>query len=116
MRARALGVGEGGEFGELLAAPGAHRLGKLVVEIGEEQERRPAAVHASPMNMQRDLRAQQQQRGGRAQLGRFGEQRQPFAHRTIADLIVVLQEGDERGRRQMPARADPRVPWPVSSP
>ncbi len=95
-----LGIGEGGELGELLAAAFAHRIGEVVVEIGEEQERALATVFVTH-EQQRDLRAEQEQRGGRAQFLRVGEQRQAFAHRAVADLVVVLEERDERGRRQV---------------
>ena len=102
------GVGESRELGEFLAPPFAHRIGEFVVEIGEEQERALAALLVAH-EQQWDLRAEQQQRGGRAKLLAVGEKRQALAHRAVADLVVVLEERDECGRRQMRARLAARL-------
>ena len=53
----ALLVGERGEAGELLAPPFAHRVGKFVVVVGEEQVGRIGAVFLAH-EQHRDLRRQ----------------------------------------------------------
>jgi hypothetical protein len=109
---RGIGVGdglplrrilEGGEFGEFLAPSGGDQRGQFVVVVGEEQEGRGGAPFL-PHEDQRDLRAQQQQRGGRRQRLRVRQRRQPFAEGAVADLVVVLQEQHEGGGRQVGGR------------
>jgi hypothetical protein len=102
------GVLEFWEAGELLAPSLAHRLGQLRPEVGEEGEglrRRPFLAH----EQHRHLRQQQVGGGHRAhRLGR-GEVGQAVAEGAIADLVVVLDEGDEGGGWQRRARLPPRM-------
>ncbi|CAJ5431243.1 Uncharacterised protein [Burkholderia pseudomallei] len=71
--------------------------------IGEELERlRRAAFLAH--EQQRNLRRKQRERARRAQRVVVHERAQPLAECAVADLIVVLQERDERARRQVRAR------------
>ncbi|VWC50302.1 hypothetical protein BLA6863_07811 [Burkholderia lata] len=97
------GVGEGRKGRELATPAFAHRVGKRAAIVGEELERLRAAVFLAH-EQQRDRRREQQQRGRRAHRVFVRERAQPFAERAVADLVVVLQECDERGRRQVRAR------------
>ena len=64
---------------------------------------------------QRRRGREQQQRHRRAQRGFVRcEARQALAEGAVADLVVVLQEGDEGGRRQMGAGLAAR--WPPGGP
>ena len=61
---------------------------------------------------------QQDDGGHRAQHPGRGQRRQPFAADGVRDLVVVLQERDERGRRQVQRRGPaalllPGVPLPL---
>lgn len=97
------GIGERGEGGEFAAAAFAHRCGERAAMIGEELERlRRAAFLAH--EQQRNLRRKQRERARRAQRVVVHERAQPLAECAVADLIVVLQERDERARRQVRAR------------
>ena len=103
MWARALFARELGELLELAPAPLAHGIGELVVEVGEEAERlgrAPLLAH----EQERDVGREQEDRLHR--LDRLGRRQSgdPLAERAVADLIVILDEGDERDRRQMTAR------------
>ena len=92
----------------LAMPPVAHRLRQLRLEIAEEEERsrrRPLLTHEE----QRRRRREQEQRAERAQRRGRSEPREPFAERTVPDLIVVLQEGDERGQREVRARRAARL-------
>ena len=97
-----LGV-EGAELGELAPPAIANGDGEIAVEVGEEEERalfRPFIAHEHQRNMRR-----QKQHGGEDAPHRLvAEQRQPLTKRPVADLVVVLQEIDEGGGWQMPAR------------
>ena len=88
------------EAGELVAPALAHGVGQIGPEIAEERERlrrRPFLAH----EQHRHLRQQQVDGGdGAHRLGRRGG-RQPVAEGAVADLVVVLDEGDEGGRRQV---------------
>ncbi|MDR8969313.1 hypothetical protein FEP58_05702 [Burkholderia multivorans] len=97
------GIGERRKRGEFAAAALAYGVGERAAIVGEELERLRAAVFFAH-EQQRDLRRQQQQRGQRAQRVVVRERAQPLAERAIADLVVVLQERHERGRRQLRAR------------
>ena len=82
------------ESRELATAPISDCLGEIALEVGKVEEsgtRCPFLAH----KQQWYLRAEQQDR--LASLNSFGcgDPRQPLAERTIADLIVVLQEVDK---------------------
>ena len=85
--------------GELVAPALAHGIGEIGPEIAEEREglrRRPFLAH----EQHRHLRQQQVDGGdGAHRLGRR-RGRQPVAEGAVADLVVVLDERDEGGRRQ----------------
>lgn len=97
-----LGVGEGGEMGELAAPAFAHGVGQLVMEVGEEQER-PAAAIVVAHEQQRNHRRQQQQPGGRPQRLRWAQTGQALAQGAVADLVMVLQEQHESAGWQVRA-------------
>src|SRR6185436_4279968 len=94
---------EAGEARELLAPALAHRLAELAVEVAEEEERLAAAPFLAHEE-ERRRRREKLDRRERLQLAILRERDQPFAHRAVADLVVVLQEIDEAARRQLRAR------------
>ena len=78
-------------------------------EIAEERER----LRRSPFlahEQQGDHRRQQRDRQRGLDRSRIGHALEPVAERAVADLVVVLQEIDEGGRRQMAARLAARRP------
>ena len=88
---------------ELDPPAGAHLLRELSGKIAEEQERRPGAPFLAH-EQQRHLRAQQQEGlTGAHGLGRC-QRGQSFAESAVADLVVVLEEADERRGRQVGRR------------
>lgn len=92
----------GVDVGEFARTPFPDRLGKLLVVIGEIQER-GAATELLAHEKQRNLRVKQQQRDGDANRSRVGQCQEAVAEQAIADLVVVLQAVDETGRRQVRA-------------
>ena len=65
------------------------------MKIAEERER-PVRSPFLAHEQQRRHRREQRDRQRRLQRARIGLRRQPLAERPIADLVVVLQEIDER--------------------
>ena len=102
-------IGKLRKAGKFPAPAFAHGLGQLRLVVGEKQERRGLARLLAHED-QRNLRAEQLQRGRRFERARVRECGQPLAERAIADLIVILQEHDERGRRQIRAGRAARLP------
>ena len=103
MCARAASLANSGNRSELTSPALAHRVRQLVVKIGEEAERlgrAPFLAHEQERNVGR----KQGYRLHGLDCPLFRKIRDAFAERAIADLIVVLDERDERGRRQMTAR------------
>ena len=102
-------VAELGKASELLAPAAADSVGEFGAEIAEERERLrrpPFLAH----EQHRDRGAQQIERGNGADRFRRRQGGDPVAHGAVADLVVVLQEGDERGGRQMGAGLAPGLP------
>src|SRR6185436_16343329 len=85
---------ESGEARELLAPALAYRLAQLAVEIAEEEERLPAAPLLAH-EQKRRRRGEELDRRQGLELVRLGQRQEPFSHRAVADLVVVLQEIDE---------------------
>ncbi len=96
------------EFGELLAPPLAHGVGELADEIAEEWERLrsgPFLAH----EQHRYLRQKQvHRRDGAHRLG-LGDGGDALAEGAVADLVVILNEGDEGGGGQTGAGLAPRL-------
>ena len=91
------------------AAPRAPRRRARVAVVGEEQERRAARPYSSPMNSS-GICGDSNSSGGRGrQRRRSRERRQPLAERAVADLVMVLQEQHESGRRQIARSAAARL-------
>src|SRR5690606_21578207 len=88
---------------KLPASPFTHRVREFVVKVREEQERLPGAPLFSHEE-KRDLRRQEKDCRQRACSRRFRQHVDPFAEGAVADLIVILDEADEGGRRQLSAR------------
>jgi len=86
----------------------SRRIGKVAVEIGEEQERLPLAVFLAHEE-ERNAGSKQKQGGHDVEQRRLDEQREPLAEGAVADLVVVVQEVDVdlRGKRILRRRADP---------
>src|SRR5579871_6293154 len=85
---------KGGEARKLLAPTRAHVIGELAAEIAEELEgTRSAPFLAHEQHWY--LWQQQIGRGHGAQCLRAAQHTQALAQRAIADLIVILNEGDE---------------------
>ena len=63
-----------------------------------------AAPNSSPMNSSGGDGASSSDRPRPSQRARSAQRGEPLAERAVADLVVVLQEVDERGRRQVRAR------------
>ncbi len=95
-------------FGEFLAPAVAHRFRELALEVAEERKRLARAPFVAHEQQRRRRR---EQRHGQRGLERRGwrQRRQPLAERAVADLIVVLQEIDERGGGQRRARLAARL-------
>ena len=95
------------EAREFLAPAFSHRLRQLSIEVAEKEEwrrRAPFLAH----EQHRYLRREQVDARKRADRLRGRQRVQPFAKRAIADLVVILDEGDESVRRQFGARAAAR--------
>ena len=91
------------EGGELSAATFPNGFGQLRAVVCEIIERGTTADFFTH-EQHGDLRHQQQQRQGGPERLWLCEQRQALAKGAVSDLIMVLQEGDERGGRQVAAR------------
>ena len=96
--------------GIFAAAALAHGIGKFALEIAEEREgrlRAPFLAH----EQHRDRTAPAAVTASAASIARsVGSAFEPVAERAVADLVVVLQEIDEGGRRQLAARLAARLP------
>lgn len=88
-----------GELGEEFRTAFAHqfRQPRLVVREEDEGARRGKLLS---LKQQRSSRSQQKQGGHRPVPAWTGQLVDPLATRGIGNLIVVLNEGCERGRRQ----------------
>ena len=84
------------------------RRGELRPEVAEEEER-PRAPPFLAHEEHRDLRREKVDSGDGAHGLRRRERRQPLAEGAVADLVVVLDETDEGGRRQARARLAARA-------
>ena len=96
------------ETRELPAPALAHCRGEFVAEIAEERER----ARSAPFLAHEEHRylGQQQAAGvDRAHRLGCGQRVQALAERAVADLVVVLREGDERDRRGILARLAARA-------
>ena len=105
-------AGELGKLPELAPAALAHGVRHLVVEIGEKAERlrrAPFLAHEQERNVGRE----QEHRLHGLDRAVLRKVRDAFAERAVADLIVVLDERDECGRRQMTARLAAHFGVPV---
>ena len=94
-----LGIG----LGEFALAALAHGVGQFAFEVAEERKglgRAPFLAH----EQQRRRRLQQQHCQRRFDRCGLRQRRQALAERAIADLVVVLDEIDESGARQIAAR------------
>src|SRR5262245_19125737 len=100
--------GKGSEFA---AATFTDQGGELGIVIREEEEG-GARSHGLTHEDERDLRRQQQERHRRAQDRLVGEDGKALAEGAVADLIVILQEGDKAARRQVAARRAARPALP----
>src|SRR5262249_24837395 len=96
-------VGELREGRELSPPALAHRIGQLWPDVAEEDERL-RRVPFLPHEEQRDRRGQEHDRRGGAQRFRRRQRPDALAHGPVTDLIVVLEERDEGGRRQVCTR------------
>src|SRR5690242_6695330 len=103
-----LRAAEGDKSRELAPAAFADSIGQRAMMIGEELEGR-AAEALLAHEQQGNVRAEKLQCRRRAQSRGMGERRQAVAERAIADLIVVLQEKNEGGRRQVGTRRSARL-------
>ena len=105
---RLLRVANRGELANSLAPAFAHRVRRARMMVGEEQERARSRP-SSPMNSSGICGRQQQQGGRGLQRFRARQRRQPFAEGAVADLVVVLQESNKGGGRQVRARLAARL-------
>ena len=88
-------VGETGEAGELAPPAFGHGAGQFGAEVAEEQERLGGGEFLAHEQQRRLRREQQHGRDG-FHHRRGGEVAQALAEGAVADLVVVLQEIDER--------------------
>src|SRR5262245_45573755 len=100
-------------FGKLPLATVAHGFRQFSLEIAKKGEwfgRAPFFAHEH--KRWRRLQQQNEQScGKRIGLGKYC---QPLAERPIADLVVVLQEINDRARRQVSAWLATRAPAAVA--
>ena len=100
-------VAEPGETLEFLAPAAGDRVAERRREIAEEEERaRRGELLAH--EEQRDRRREQHARDRGLERRRGRERADALAERAVADLVVGLEEVDERGRRQLAAPAAAR--------
>ena len=66
--------------------------------------------HSSPMNSMGIVGREQRDRERGFDRLRIGDALEPVAERTVADLVMVLQEIDERDRRKVAARLAAQSP------
>src|SRR5690625_118041 len=100
-----LSVTEVHEGLELVTAPLAHGIRQLSVEVGEEEEGSDLSVLFAHVD-QRNLGIEQQDGREEFQFPRICEAGQPLAKGAVADLVVILQKGNE-GVGWLPGAADP---------
>src|SRR5690606_5144818 len=86
--------------------PRSYRLGKIAFEICEVQKGLPAAELLAH-EQRRHRRCKQHHARHGAQRLRVRESQQTLAEGAVADLVVVLQERDERGQRNFSSRLPP---------
>ena len=103
------------ELGQEAAPAGVHVGGQLARVVGEEPERR-RRPELLAHEQHRRARREQHERGQRAHEPRGREFGHALARERVRDLVVVLEERDERRRRQVERRrATPRPPATGSS-
>ncbi len=96
-----------GEAREFLTTSVADGFRQFAFEIAEERERLlrpPFLAH----EQHRRLRQEEIDARERPDSRRGGKRGQPLAERAVADLVVVLDEGDESAGRKLGARAAAR--------
>ena len=99
MRSRDVLVLKLRELGELLAPSLAHGVGELAAEIAEKRE----GLRGGPFlahEQHRHLRQKQVYRGDGAHRLGLGDGSDALAEGAVADLVVILDEGDKGGGRQ----------------
>jgi hypothetical protein len=112
MAARAFSSAEARERREFLAAAFADRVRELALEVAEVQEGRGGS-HLLAHEEHRHRGREKQRGGGKPEpLGRC-ERDQALAERAVADLVMVLQEGDEGRGRQVRRRLPANLPAAV---
>ena len=93
---------------KLLSPPFAHGLGQVAVEIAEERKRLTCAPFLAH-EQHRDLRDDEIDARERSDLLGRNKHSQPLAKGAVANLIVILDEGDKGVGRQRRARAAARL-------
>src|SRR5580704_16741283 len=95
------GIIKAGKTSEFIPPSFCHSLSEVLLEIAEKQKRRVGS-ELFPHKKQRWRRCEKNDCHSRAHGARIRNISNPFSECTVSYLVMILQERDERGRRQTP--------------